>query len=95
MNLSGGTNVLDVAQQLGQIAARFRETQRSAKLTQTLPIFGAGIDALAQGNAGTALAYGGLLSLFGDLAAHPQDPPGEIYSLTTGSTDEAENFVCR
>lgn len=87
LSLDQGTNVLNSAQQLGQIAAQFRETQRAAKLQQTLPAFGAGIDALVKGsNAGSALAYGGLLSLLGNLVAQPQDPPGEIYSVNSGNT---------
>ena len=84
-NLANGTDVLDQAQQLGQIAAQFRESQRSAKLNATLPAFGAGISAVTQGHAGTALAYGGLLSLLGDLAASPQAPQGELFSINSGS----------
>ncbi|MCW3051876.1 MAG: smc 2 [Chthonomonadales bacterium] len=84
-NLPAGTDVLNQAQQLGQIAAQFRESQRSAKLNTTLPLAGAGVNALAQGHAGTALAYGGLLSLLGDLATQPQGPQGELFSINTGS----------
>jgi hypothetical protein len=86
LTLDNGTNFLDAAQQLAQIAGRIQENQRAAKLTQTAPVVVSAINGLVQGNPATALAFGGIASLLGDLAARPQQPAGEIYSINTGST---------
>ena len=85
LDLAAGTDFLNQAQQLAQIAGNFKQNQVNQKLTSSLPAFTTGIAGLAQSGAGNAFAFGGLASLFGDLLSRPQDPPGEVYSINTGN----------
>ncbi len=91
LNLSGGTDFLQEATQLGQIISgvqnnqQFRDAQRQEKLQTTVPLLGGGLAARLGQSTGNYFALGGLLALFGDLASKPQDAGGEIYSINTGS----------
>ncbi|MCW3060612.1 MAG: smc 2 [Capsulimonas sp.] len=82
----GDDNVLASAQQLGQIAAQYVEDQKAAKLNTTLPLAAGGISKVFAGaSLATSFGVAGIIGLLGDLAAQPQKPKGEVYSINTGN----------
>ncbi|BDI31605.1 hypothetical protein CCAX7_36560 [Capsulimonas corticalis] len=84
--LPADDNVLDSAQQLGQIAQQYIEDQRAAKLNVTVPFAIGGLSNIFTNISKTnAWRLAGVVSLLGDLAAQPQQPKGEIYSVNTGN----------
>ena len=82
--LSGGTDFLAEASQLGQLYDRFRQEQGADKIVSSGATAAGGLASLLGSPFGTASGIGAVASLVGDMLTTPQ-PVGEIYSINSGN----------
>lgn len=84
VELSGNTDLLQSAQQLGQIASGVLEQQRTQKLANVVPLAAGAIGKFLKTNDSKALGIAGAASIFSTLFAEPRDV-GEVYSINSGN----------